>query len=78
MVATMRLEGKRVREARWIESDRLAVKVMVDAVIPIDDPSEPCFEPETFRFLDEVRAHVDRNDIPWLEKVGTVYVRQTA
>ncbi len=74
----MRIKGQRVEEIRWIETDRLAVKVRVEAVVPIDDPSEPCFEPATLRFLDEVRQHADAYDLAWLENNGEIFIRQSA
>jgi hypothetical protein len=54
------------------------VQVEVDAVIPVDDPSEACYEPETVDFLRQVREKADAVDIDWLKKVGKVYVRVPA
>jgi hypothetical protein len=42
-------------------------------VIPVDDPSEPCYESETVQLLREVKEHADRGDVAWLTKVGKVY-----
>jgi hypothetical protein len=49
------------------------VAVDVEMVIPADDPSEPCYEPETLRYLEEVREHAQRGDVDWLTKAGKVY-----
>jgi hypothetical protein len=54
------------------------VRVEVDAVIPDDDPSEPCFEPATVEFLREVHDRAQAGDIDWLRRIGDVYVRMTA
>jgi len=37
-------------------------------VIPPDDPSEPCYEPETVQLLKEVREQVERGDLTWAQK----------
>lgn len=70
----MRIEGQRVKRTRWIHAAPCVVQVEVDAVIPVDDPSEPCFESETVDFLREVQAHAVAGDIDWLKKIGRVYV----
>ena len=70
----MRLEGERTKQTMWFESGSFAVRVVVDAVIPRDDPSEPCFEPEAVRFLSEVQERANAGDIEWLKTVGDVYV----
>jgi hypothetical protein len=69
----MQIEGKRVKRTRWVHAGDLAVQVEVEAVIPIDDPSEPCFESETVEFLREVHEHAKAGDIDWLRGVGKVY-----
>lgn len=74
----MKIKGKQVKTVRWIHTARCVVRVEVDAVIPEDDPSEPCFEPVTVKWLDEVREHAEAGDIDWLEKFGDVYLRQSA
>jgi len=50
------------------------IAVEVEAVIPIDDPSEPCYESETVKFLREVQEHAERGDENWLNQHGKVYV----
>jgi len=42
-------------------------------VIPVDDPSEPCYEPETIQLLREVREHAEQGDVAWLAAHGKVY-----
>jgi hypothetical protein len=74
----MEFEGERVKEVRWIHAGPCVVRVEVDAVIPRDDPSEPCFEPETVAFLREVHEHAEAGDGEWLKEVGDVYVHLSA
>jgi hypothetical protein len=74
----MKLEGQRVRRTRWIHVGELAVQVEVDAVIPVDDPSEPCFEPETVDFLRQVYEKARAGDVQWLTQVGKVYKQMHA
>ncbi len=42
-------------------------------VIPVDDPSEPCYESETVQLLREVKEHAEREDVMWLVQRGKVY-----
>jgi hypothetical protein len=49
------------------------VAVEVEMVIPIDDPSEPCYESETVEYLREVKEHAERGDLAWLSNQGKVY-----
>jgi hypothetical protein len=74
----MEFEGKRVKQTRWIHGGACIVRVEVDAVIPVDDPSEPCFDPKTVEFLREVHEHADSGDIEWLKQVGEVYAKVPA
>lgn len=74
----MAIEGKRVKEVRWIHAGPCVVRVEVDAVIPAGDPSEPCFEPEAVRFLRQVHEKAEAGDIAWLQKIGKVYVQSPA
>lgn len=70
----MKLEGQRVKRTRWVHAGSCVVRVEVDAVIPVDDPSEPCFEPETVELLKQVHEHAENGDIEWLKRVGKVFV----
>jgi hypothetical protein len=54
------------------------VKVEVDAVVPDADGSEPCLEPSTLKWLDELQRKADAGDLDALSKVGEVYVRRSA
>jgi hypothetical protein len=74
----MALKGKHIKLDRWIHAEPCVVRVQVDAVIPDADPSEPCLEPQTIRFLDDIQRKADQGLITELAKIGDVYVRQTA
>jgi hypothetical protein len=69
----MRILGKRVHRTRLIRTLNLVVAVEVEAVIPKDDPSEPCYESETVQLLREVAERAERGDIAWLQQHGRVY-----
>jgi hypothetical protein len=74
----MALQGKRTKIEQWIHSASCVVRVEVDAIIPDADPSEPCLEPSTIRYLDELQRKADRGLISELAQAGVVYVRQSA
>ena len=40
----MRIPGQRMKRIRLVQSDRYVVAVEVEMVVPVDDPSEPCYE----------------------------------
>jgi hypothetical protein len=42
-------------------------------VIPAEDPSEPCYEAETVKFLRDVKEHAERDELNWLQQHGKVY-----
>jgi hypothetical protein len=67
------ISGQRVKRTKWIHTDRYVVAVEVEAVIPVDDPSEPCFEAETVNLLKEVKQHAEHGDLDWLKQHGKVY-----
>lgn len=69
----MRIPGERVTRTRLIQTDRYVVAVEVEMVIPVDDPTEPCYEAETVRHLREVRERAERDDVAWLRQNGKVY-----
>ena len=56
-----------------IQSDKYVVAVEVEMVIPVDDPSEPCYEAQTVQLLPQVKEHADRGDVDWMTKHGKVY-----
>ena len=70
----MQIEGERVKQTRWVHTPTCVVQVEVEAVIPVDDPSEPCFEPETVEFLRQVHERAKVGDIAWLKSIGKVFV----
>lgn len=69
----MRIPGKRVSRTRLVRTRNLVVAVEVEAVIPEDDPSEPCYEAETVQLLHDIAEHAERGDIAWLQRHGRVY-----
>jgi hypothetical protein len=69
----MRIPGKRIKKTRLIQTDKYIVAVEVELVVPEDDASEPCYEPETVQLLREVRKHAEQGDLGWLTEKGKVY-----
>jgi hypothetical protein len=69
----MRIPGKRLKRQRLIQTEQYVVAVEVEMVIPPDDPSEPCYEPETVKFLREVQERAESGDLEWLRRHGKVY-----
>ena len=69
----MQIPGERVKRTRLIQTEKYVVAVEVEMVIPVDDPSEPCYEPETVQLLHEVKEHAERGDVAWLTERGKVY-----
>jgi len=69
----MHITGKRVKRTRFVQTDRYVVAVEVEAVIPVDDPGEACYEAETVQLLKQVRARAELGDEAWLRQHGKVY-----
>lgn len=69
----MRIPGERIKRTRLIQSEKYVVAVEVEMVIPIDDPSEPCYEAETIELMREIKEHAERGDVGWLSSKGKVY-----
>ncbi len=69
----MRIPGERIKRTRLIQTEKYVVAIEVEMVIPIDDPSEPCYEPETVQLLREVKERAERGDLGWLSQKGKVY-----
>ena len=69
----MRIPGQRIRRTRLIQTEKYVVAVEVEMVVPVDDPSEPCYESETVQLLREIKEHAERGDVAWLTKKGKVY-----
>ena len=74
----MKIQGNRVKKTRYIQTDRLVVAVEVEMVIPVDDPSEPCYEAETVNLLRALKEHAENGDVSWLQKHGKVYAAVSA
>ncbi|HLZ09564.1 MAG TPA: hypothetical protein VKT80_13300 [Chloroflexota bacterium] len=49
------------------------VAVQVEMVVPVDDPSEPCYESETVQLLRQIKEHAERGEVAWLTQRGKVY-----
>ncbi len=69
----MQIEGQRIHRTRLVQTPKFVVAVEVEMVIPLDDPSEPCYEPDTLALLKEVKERAERGDIEWLKQHGRVY-----
>ncbi len=74
----MGLQGKRTKIERWIHAESCVVRVEVEGILPDADPSEPCLEPQTVRYLDDLQRKADQGLIDELAQAGDVYVRQLA
>ena len=72
------MNGERTKIVKWIQGNNFVVRVVVDAIVSDFDPSEPCLEPRTVRFLDDVQEKANRRLFAELEKVGEVYVKRPA
>ncbi len=64
---------RREKRKRWIQRGRYAVELEVDVVYPTESSSEPCLEPATVRWLDEVARHVEVGDLEFLQNAGRVF-----
>jgi hypothetical protein len=69
----MRIAGERIKRTRLVQTEKYVVAVEVEMVIPVDDPSEPCYESETVKFLREVKERAERDEVSWLKQHGKVY-----
>jgi len=67
------MKDRREKRKRWVQRGRYAVEVEVEVIYPADDPSEPCLEPATVRWLDEIARHAERGDVGFLRRVGRVF-----
>ncbi len=73
----MRIPGKRIKRTRLVQTDRFVVAVEVEMVVPVDDPSEPCYEAETIQLLQDIKKHAEQGDVEWLSRHGRVYRAMT-
>jgi hypothetical protein len=64
---------RRETRKRWVQRGQYAVEVEVEVVYPADCPSEPCLEPATVRWLDEVARRAEAGDVGYLQKAGRVF-----
>ena len=64
---------RREKRKRWVQRGRYAVEVEVDVVYPTESPAEPCLEPATVRWLDEVARHAEAGDLEFLQNAGRVF-----
>jgi hypothetical protein len=64
---------RREKRKRWVQRGKYAVEVEIEVIYPADDPSEPCLEPDTVRFLDEVARRAAKGDLDFLRRNGRVF-----
>jgi hypothetical protein len=69
----MRIPGQRLKRTRLIQTEKYVVAVEVEMVIPVDAPSEPCYESETVELLRTIKEHAEQGDLAWLSQRGKVY-----
>ena len=67
------MKERREKRKRWVQRGQFAVEVEVEVVYPAEDPSEPCLEPETVRWLDEVARRAEQGDVEFLRKAGRLF-----
>jgi hypothetical protein len=67
------MSERREKRKRWVQRGRYAVEVEVEVVYPDDDPSEPCLEPATVRWLDEIARRAEAGDVEYLRTAGRVF-----
>ena len=65
------------RITQWVTGGPYAAAIEVDAIFPVDDPSEPCLTPETVRFLEQVADWAEGGNVAALMRVGRVYSRMS-
>jgi hypothetical protein len=69
----MRIPGQRIKCTRLVQSERYVVAVEAEMVVPVDDPSDPCYEAETVNLLREIKERADASDLAWLQQRGDVF-----
>lgn len=67
------MSTRKEKRKRWVQRGQYAVEVEVEVVYPLGDPSEPCLEPATVRWLDEIARRAEAGDVKYLQRVGRVY-----
>ena len=63
----------REKRKRWVRRGKYAVEVEVEVVYPSGDPSEPCLEPATVRWLDEIARRAAKGDLAYLKSDSRVF-----
>ena len=58
----MRIPGQRIKRTRLIQTEKYVVAVEVEMVIPVDDPSEPCYERKRCSSFREIREYALQGD----------------
>ena len=68
----MRIPGKRISRTRLIQTEKYVVAVEVEMVVPVGDPSEPCYESETVQLLREIKDVSDaaQQSKRWTSAIG--------
>lgn len=66
---------RRMKRVEWVTGGLYAVAVEVEAIYPADDATEPCYTPETVRYLEQLEELADRGDVAALRRAGKVYMR---
>jgi hypothetical protein len=64
---------QREKRKRWVQRGEFAVEVEVEVVYPADAPWEPCLEPATIRWLDEVARKAEERDVEFLRRAGRLF-----
>jgi hypothetical protein len=67
------MNDRREKRKRWVQRGKYAVEVEVEVIFPEDDPREPCLEPQTVRWLDEIATRAEQGDVDYLRSVGRVF-----
>jgi hypothetical protein len=66
----MRIPGQRIKRTGLIRTEKNVVAV--EMVIPVDDPSEPCYESDTVHLPQAAKEHAERDDVAWRPQKGKV------
>ncbi|HEY3965194.1 MAG TPA: hypothetical protein VGM05_11635 [Planctomycetaceae bacterium] len=48
-----------MKRTRLIQTEKYVIAIEVEMVIPVDDPSEPCYELETVQLLKEINERAE-------------------
>jgi hypothetical protein len=58
---------------QWVSGGEFAVAVEVEIIYSRDDPSEPCLQSATIRYLEELGDRAQAGDLEALQQAGIVY-----